>query len=293
MQIAVSSWSFHGPLYGGALQLVDVPLAVYELGVRHVELNDRFLTSPPQRGLARLLGLRSGRGAKREQPSGPDYGRDSLMRLRHHRLRSGTRLVCWTIDTDLTVESPEERSAQRAYIGTAIEAARFLGAPILRLTLGGESGHRILVERAIDLLRSVAPVAAVSGVRLAIENHGGLSSDIDSLEEVVAAFGPTRGSASRATIRPVGVCLDVSHFREGEHAAGMSRLSPLAIHVHAMSRAFDASGEEASVDYRMSMRALREAGYDSAISIEYGGDGDPAEGIRNTKRLIEKYWTMD
>ena len=274
MQIAVSSWSFHAPLYAGQLELSDVPLAAFELGVRLVELNDRFLKPSPPRGLARLW------GAKPAQGSGPDYGRESLLRLRHKRLRSGTRLVCWTIDTDLTREAEEERSAQRAYIGTAIEAARFLGAPILRLTLGGESGDRAALGRATDLLRSVAPVAIASGVRLAIENHGGLSSDLGTLEEVVGAFG----------VKQVGVCLDVSHFREGEHAEGMRRLAPLAIHVHAMACAFDANGEETSIDYGMSLTALREAGYAGAISIEYGGDGDPREGILKAKTLIEKHW---
>jgi len=272
MQIAVSSWSFHGPLYAGSLRLADVPPAVYELGVRLVELNDVFLTPAPRRGLSRVL------GAKESHGGGPDYGRRSLMHLRESRLRSGTRLVCWTIDTDLSVVPEEQRRAQRAYIGTAIAAARFLGAPIVRLTLGGESGDRAGLGRAIDMLRSVLPAAMASGVRLAIENHGGLSSEIESLEEAVAA-----------TQRQAGVCLDVSHFREGEHAEGMRRLAPFAIHVHAMARAFDERGEETSIDYRMSMAELREAGYDGAISIEYGGDGDPREGILKTKALIERY----
>jgi sugar phosphate isomerase/epimerase len=280
MHIAVSSWSFHGPLYDGALRLADVPLAVYELGLRHVELNDLFL-APPQPGrLARLL------GARPAPPSGPDYGRRSLMRLKQNRLRSGTRLVCWTIETDLTPASPEGRGRQRAYLGTAIEAARFLGAPILRLTLGGQGGDRAGVGRAIDLLRSVTPVAMASGVRLAIENHDGLSSEAGVLEGIAAAFRSNGDPGAW----PVGVCLDVGHFPEGEQAAGMARLAPLAIHVHAMSREFDERGEEKSIDYRMSMAALRVAGYDAAISIEYAGDGDPLDGILKTKALIESCW---
>jgi len=280
MHIALSSWSFHRSLYGGTLRLPDVPLVAFECGIRHVELNDLFLTSPPPGRLARLF------GAKTPQDSAPDYGRKALMQVRQGRLRSGTRLVCWTIDTDLTVAAKEEQGAQRAYVATAIEAARFLGAPILRLTLGGERGDQAGLSRAIDLLRSVLPVAMASQVRLAIENHGGLSSQADSLAAVIEAFSWTGDSKTR----PIGVCLDLSHFPDGGHASGVTRLAPLAIHVHAHAQTFDERGEETTINYRMSMETLRAAGYDAAICIEYMGDDDPREGILKTKALIERYW---
>jgi sugar phosphate isomerase/epimerase len=280
MQIAVSSWSFHRELYAGALRLAGVPLAVFELGIRHVELNDLFLAPPPPGPIARLF------GAKPAQSKTPDYGRRALQHVRQNRFRSGARLVCWTIETDVTVVTPEAQNAQRAYLATAIEAARFLGAPILRLTLGGKRGERAGLGRAIDLLRSVLPVAMASGLRLAIENHGGLSSEPGTLEEVVGAF---RWSGDPGA-RPIGVCLDFGHFAEGDQAAGVARLAPLAIHAHAPVRALDERGEETSIDYRQSLGALRAAGYDAAISIEYTGEGDPRPAIRMAKALIEKHW---
>jgi len=280
MHIAVSSWSFRHALYSGALQLADVPLKVFECGLRHVELNDLFL-APPQPGrLARWL------GAKPLQTKSPDYGRQALMRVQQGRLRSGTRLACWTIETDLTAAGAEEQKAQRAYVATAIEAARFLGAPILRLTLGGAPGDRSSVRRAIDLLRGVLPVAMASGVRLAIENHGGLSSEAGVLEEVMGAFPFEGGSGAR----PIGACLDVRHFPEGRQVEGVTRLAPLAIHVHAPVTAFGANGDEVSIDYRASLAALRAAGYDAAVSVEYNGEGDPREAIRAAKALIERHW---
>ena len=280
MHIAVSSWSFHRSLYGGKLHLPDVPLAVYECGIRYVELNDVFL-APPQPGrLARLFGSRPA------QASAPDYGRTSLRRVHQGRLRSGARLACWTIETDLTSRTAGEQSAQRATIATAIEAARFLGSPILRLTLGGESGDQSAVGRAVDLLRGVLPVAVASGMRLALENHGGLSSQAGVLEEVTGAFASIDSAGAPA----IGVCLDLGHFAEGDREAGVARLAPLAIHVHAPARVFDAGGEETTIDYRSAMRALRAAGYGAAISIEYTGDDDPREGICKTKALIERHW---
>jgi len=156
----------------------------------------------------------------------------------------------------------------------------------LRLTLGGESGDRSAVGRAVDLLRGVLPVAVASGMRLAIENHGGLSSEAGVLEEVTGAFASIDSAGAPA----IGVCLDLGHFAEDDREAAIARLAPLAIHAHAPARAFDERGKETTIDYRGAMQALRASGYDAAISIEYTGDDDPREGIRKTKALIERHW---
>lgn len=281
MHIAVSSWSFHRLIYSGHLHLADIPRAVNQLGLRHIEFNDLFLTPIAPGRFARLF------GAKRTEHStqGPDYGRRTLQRVRQQRLRQRLHVVCWTIETDLTVTTPHEQAAQRATIGTAIEAARFVGSPLLRLTLGGEHGDRDAVPRAVDLIRNVLPVAVARGVKLAIENHGGLSSEVDALEEVMRAF---RKSNEGEPV--IGICLDLKQFEDDRRAADVAHLAPLAIHVHAHTDNFDASGEETSIDYASCLSALRAVKYDEAISIEYGGDADPYEGVRKTHALIEKHW---
>jgi sugar phosphate isomerase/epimerase len=179
----------------------------------------------------------------------------------------------------LTVSDGPDRQKQKAYLAAAIEAADFLGAPLLRLTLGGERNDRAAYDRAADLMSSVLPVAIVQKIKLAVENHGGLSSDPIMLAEFVQRFHSPH----------LGVCLDFGNF-ESDRAIGMQALAPLAIHVHAKSREFNAQGEETQVDYGMCLAALKTANYTGAISIEYEGDGDPAIGITRTRALIEKYW---
>ncbi len=279
MIIAVSAGSFHDALYKGTLHLSDVPFRVYDLGYRAVELLDRFLW-PKQPG---RIGRWLGRKAAAFDPQQPD--RKALLNVRHNRLRSGTKLVCWTIDSDLTVSDPDARHQQLMYLAGAIESARFLGAPLIRVTLGGEKNDRAAYDRAINLMGSVLPVAMASGVKLAVENHGGLSGDPDALIEFVQHFHSPQ----------LGVCLDFGNF-EGDPRdlqKSLGSLAPHAIHAHAKSRAFDANGEETTIDYRMCLSALKSAGYDDAISIEYGGEGDAADGIRRTRDLIEKYWSWN
>ena len=126
------------------------------------------------------------------------------------------------------------------------------------------------------------PVATAGGVELAIENHFGLSADPNVLVEIVQAINSPY----------VGVCLDLGNLRDVEAEQGIKLLAPHAIHVHCKSHSFDANGEETKINYGVAMQALRAAEYDDVLSIEFEGDGSPAEGICKTKALIEKYHTQ-
>jgi sugar phosphate isomerase/epimerase len=272
MDIAISSWSFHDELYKGKLWLADVPYRVHDLGYSLVELPDMFLWPHPPNPIARLFGKKALTFNQYE------YDRRTLMKVRLNRLRSGTRLVCWAIDSNLTVSEPADRQKQKAYLAAAIETADFLNAPLIRLTLGGEQNDRVAYERAVELMSSVLPVAIARNIKFAVENHGGLSSDPILLAEFVQHFHSPY----------LGVCLDFGSF-EGDRAIGMQTLAPHAIHVHAQSREFNTSGEEKYIDYRMCLDTLKSAGYTGVISIEYEGDGDPTFGIEHTRALLDKY----
>jgi len=275
VKLAVSAWSFHTPLYAGKLRQTDVPAEVAALGFRHVELLEMFLWRKPPGILQRAL-----RRATPQTSPTVDYSRDTLNELRGARLRAGTQLVCWAVDTDLTLTDADTRRAQLSHVATAIEAARFLGAPLLRITTGGKEGDSAAVGQTVDTLRSVLPAAMAGGVKLAIENHFGLSADPHALAEIVTMLNSPY----------VGVCLDLGNFREDEADDGMRLLAPHAIHVHAKSYAFGPDGEETKINYQATMQAIRAAGYDGVLSIEFEGDGIPADGIRKTKALIERYW---
>ncbi len=273
MDIAVSSWSFHDELYKGKLRLADVPYRVHDLGYGAVELQDLFLYPRPPNPIARVFGRKAPAFNQYE------YDRRTLLKVRLNRLRSGTRLVCWTIDSDLTASEGPDRQKQKSYLAQAIETADFLNAPVIRLTLGGEKNDRAAYDRAVDLMGSVLPVAIARNVKFAVENHGGLSSDPAVLAEFVQHFHSPY----------LGVCLDFGNF-EGDRTIGLQTLAPHAIHVHAKAREFNTSGEEKHIDYQMCLNALKSAGYAGAISIEYEGEGDPASGINRTRELIEQRW---
>ena len=272
MDIAVSSWSFHDELQQGTLRLADVPYRVHDLGFGAVELQDAFLFPQPPNAIARLSG-------KKAPPFNPyQYDRRALLKVRLNRLRSGTRLVCWSIDSDLTANEGPDRQKQKAYLAAAIETADFLNTPLIRITLGGGKNDQAAYDRAVELMSSVLPVAIARNIKFAVENLTGLSSDPAVLAEFVQHFHSPR----------LGVCLNLGNF-EGDRAIDVQTLAPHTIHVHAKSREFNEQGEETQIDYRLCLSALKAAGYAGAISIEYEGGGEAAVGIKRTRELIEKH----
>ena len=251
-----------------------MPYRVHDLGYGAVELQDMFLWPRPPNPIARLFG-------KKAPPFNQyQYDRRTLLKVRLNRLRSGTRLVCWTIDSDLTASEGPDRQKQKAYLAAAIETADFLNAPLIRLTLGGEKNDRAAYDRAVELMSSVLPVAIARHVKFAVENHGGLSSDPAVLAEFVQHFHSPY----------LGVCLDFGNFEGDRAIRGMqdrSRRTRSTCTPNHASSTRRAKRRRSIIGCVWS--ALKTAGYAGAISIEYEGDDDPAIGIKRTRELIEKY----
>lgn len=273
MDLAVSSWSFHQPLYADRMRLWDVPGRARALGFSAVELQDMFLWPYGNRV---LWTLRRYFGPPNPAPPGRFYDYDLLQRVRGALRLHNMALVAWACDPEFGHSN--DLAEARAYVRIALRAAGRLDASILRITVdhaavGEDTGAVVVV------LRELAANAGRVGVRMALENHGRAAVAEQNLDIIRGVDSPW-----------VGVCLDFGNFRPGHAEEDFERLAPHAIHVHAKSYAFDDSGEETSIPYRHRIGVLKGTGYTGTLSIEYEGDGDPVEGIQKTRHLIERYW---
>lgn len=274
MKIAVSSWSFRGPLNAGELKLSQVPAACAVLGFTFVELNDTFLR--PQGRAGGLLST-LGRGAPERRP--PDLSPFRLGTLEKGLRAANVQLVCFTADNDFMPEAPQALEEQVRYVRAVIGAARYLECQMVRLWLTRRPVREADVGApALDALRQVADTAARAGVRLALESHSGLLEEIEALVHVVEGVRSFH----------LGVCLNFGHLPPDAWRVALTRLAPYTIHAHARSRAFDAAGDEVSIPYPACIAALKRVGYQGFISIEYDGSDDPLDGIMATKKLIER-----
>ncbi len=272
MQIAVSSRSFHPLFSAGRMHLWDVPGEARVLGLPGVELHDAYLQPPGGglRGLRRLLSPPS--------PAPPDrvYDYGLLRRVRQALDYYHVRPVAWGCDSALGV--PDLLPRARAYIRLALRAARQLGAPVLCVTADGA----ILEDNpspAVETLGMLVIDAEQAGVRLALEDSAP-TADVDTMLGIIQGVNSPW----------LGACVSFGSLRAGHVEDDFERSAARAIHVRATSEAFDAQGEETSIPYAHRLGVLRSVRYTGAISIEYGGAGDPAEGVRQTHRLIRRYW---
>ena len=71
----------------------------------------------------------------------------------------------------------------------------------------------------------------------------------------------------------------------------MQELLPFAKGVSAKTYDFDSNGEQPMIDYKKLMYIVKASGFKGYIGIEFEGNTqDEEEGIRKTKKLLEKYW---
>lgn len=227
------------------------------LGIRGVSLNDMFFAS----------------------------WEESYLRQIVESFKANERVVtCLIMEGNLAAPDPEDRKRQIAGNLSKLKAAGVLGAPVVRMNLGavgpGEDNAKEGVDRCIAAFKELLPVAQDFGIRITIENHGGVSGTVDSILAVIRGTDP----------RWVGSLLDFGNPPVGHNPEVFAKLAPFAYHSHAKLAAFKPDGEATNSDYGALLRILKEVKYPGAVSVEWEGAGEAIDGIKRTRDLILKHW---
>jgi L-ribulose-5-phosphate 3-epimerase len=164
-----------------------------------------------------------------------------------------------------------------------MRAAKYLEAGILRIAVAnppqGDS-EDVCINRVITALQELIPLAKELNLKIAVENHGGITDRADNILKIIKGTDPGW----------VGACLDFKNWPRGKIIEESKKLAPYAYYTHAKAHQFTWDGEEVGVDYKTILGFLKEANYKGALSIEWEGKGDPFEGVKKTRDLILKYW---
>src|SRR5690606_17099646 len=94
----------------------------------------------------------------------------------------------------------------------------------------------------------------------------------------------------------VGTLPDFGNFtinretgEEYDRYKGVEQLMPFAKGVSGKSYAFDAQGNETTMDFYRLMKIVKDSGYKGYVDVEYEGSAlSEKEGILATKKLLEK-----
>jgi len=287
MKIGVSSYSFNRYLKDGRLDLFGVVGKAAEMGFEGME----------------FVGL----GLDADDP-----GRDEQAdKLKEACAAAGLPITSYTIGADfLRAEGGWEAEVDRLH-GEVDMAAR-LGAPCMRhdATRGFPEGHAnagdfpAALETLAPACRAVAEYAAGRGVRTTVENHGHFVQASERCEALMQAVDHEN----------FGALIDIGNFLcvDEPPVAAVTRMAPHAFYVHAKDfhtkpgdgpdpgRGWmkSAGGNylrgaivgHGNVDVPACLAALKGAGYDGTISIEFEGIEDNLLaleiGLENLRRYL-------
>ncbi len=197
---------------------------------------------------------------------------------------AGMKITCLICEGNLATTDEAAWEAQIKTDEMKMRAAAYLGAPVVRLNIGGlgsaELDSTVGIQRCIAAFKRLIPLAKELNVKMTIENHGGVSKKADWILAVIKGSDPEW----------VGSCLDFGNFPDADRNSECAKLAPYAYHVHAKCHKFTPEGEDTNKDFNYLLGLLKDAKYSYAVSIEYEGGEDQKLGVQKSRDLILKYW---
>jgi sugar phosphate isomerase/epimerase len=194
------------------------------------------------------------------------------------------KITCLIMEGNLATADAARRSQQIESDIAKLKAAGYLGAPVVRMNLGsvgaGERNEKEGVDRCVAAFKQMLPLAMDLGIRITIENHGGVSGTVESIVDVIKGVDP----------KWVGSNLDFGNAPVSQQPEVFEKLVPYAYHTHAKLEDFKEDGEATNSDFGKLLGMLKTAKYAGAVSIEWEGKGEAVEGVKKTRDLILKHW---
>jgi sugar phosphate isomerase/epimerase len=193
-----------------------------------------------------------------------------------------------------------------------IDVAKSIGCSSIRVNLWSEGMSATEVKKiSSESLNKLLEYSNSLEMSIVIENHGGFTSDAAWLVDLMKSINhPNLG-----TLPDFGTqnfCIEKAPPKEGrifssdcikqyDKYQGVEEMLPYAKGISAKSIRFDDQGEETNTNFERMIKLIKASSFEGYMSIEYEGalmlmfgqnPSDylaPTEGIRATKKLIEKY----
>lgn len=239
---------------------------------------------------------------------------DYAKKLRAEAERLNMPISNFTFGADFLSGSNGDISAEIARVKSMIDIAEVLGAKSVRhdATYGYPQNTRKFrgFADALPVLavacREVTEYAAAKGIRTTVENHGFFSQDSERVEKLVNSVAHEN----------FGLLVDMGNFlcADENPAIAVGRVAPYAFYAHAKDfHVKDCMGPDpgqgffrsrngnylrgaiighGNVPIRHCLTALKNAGYNGYVAIEFEGMEDPIMaltiGLENLRRYISE-----
>jgi sugar phosphate isomerase/epimerase len=219
-----------------------------------------------------------------------------MNKLKQLAFHHGLSLPLLSIHQDFVFPDAAERRKHIAHTEKCIDLAAQMGIPAVRLNSGrwktiksfddlmkvkGNEppleGYKLddAFRWVVDSIRACLPRAEKAGVMLALENHWGLTTDINMLLRIW-----------REVNSPwLGINADTGNF-PGDPYEGIAKLAPHASIVQAKTYYGGGEWYTLDLDYRKIAKILRDAGFGGWISLEMEGKEAPATAVAKSLEVL-------
>ena len=254
LELGIAGWVLSGEiLREKTLTLLEFPQVCASQGVKTVELCSRFFENQDAKYLNELRNLLNDHGLSVKNIAvdmGNIAGADEAVRR-----------------TDL------EALKQWFYTASAV------GSEAIRINTGHADDDGAM-DRVIEGYLELVAVGEQAGVKLLVENHGGVSSTSDNLQRILD------GVSSKW----FGTCPDTANFPDGDWEAGMRVLAPRAFSCHVKvfnysddgKQTWDRDGKTLGYDLKTCLEILKGANYTGPLCVEKGASDTTEASIRDT-----------
>lgn len=210
----------------------------------------------------------------------------------------GLALPMLSIHQDFVDPDAEKRQEEIAHTKHCIDLAHQMGIPAIRLNTGrwgtirsfddlmaanGQEPtlegytHEDALQWCVDSIRECLPHAADAGVVMALENHWGLSTDVEVLLQIHKAVGD----------QWLGINMDTGNY-VGDPYLQMERLAPHANIVQAKTYPGGGVWYTLDLDYDRIASILRDAGFDGWVSLEMEGNAPAEAAVEESYAVLRK-----
>ena len=277
-KLSLAQWSIHSQIWDGSMDPMDFASVAKDLGytgleyVNHLYVGDMVNYPMKDQGLDAVL---------------------KELKRRSDSLGMTNVLIMVDDEGDLSVDDEAVTAQAVDNHKKWVDAAAFLGCHSIRVNLFGASDPEAWVTNSVRSLKALSAYAQDQNISILVENHGDHSSDAKLLSRVMEGVGMDN----------CGTLVDFGNFclrrenderwgapcvEEYDRYQGIEELMVYAQGVSAKSYAFDAEGNETTMDFPRILNIVRDSGFSGFIGVEFEGpDADPLPGMAATKSLIE------
>ena len=273
MELSICSYSFHRLLEAGQQDVFKYIGDCHALGCTQLDLWNGHLpsllddeTSPP-----------SSFTMEYTQLSAAEI--DYLARIKATADNAGLPFGCLAVDGAHIYEAtPEARRAQQIKAYRWLNIAEQLSAQQIRIDSGGPPE---MPDEVLDIIvagyNDLIPRAGEKGIEVVIENHWGASRVPENVVRILEA------------VPGLGLLFDTGNWPEEMRETGWTQCARYARATHLKTYAFDAEGDETTVDIPRAIRLLQEAGYQGSWGIEsVPRQGDEIEAAQKSVALVRR-----